>query len=78
MRKPETFLEPDDTVPICEGSTHTEGEWSREYFSIYNKFILPQETQRDILNLIFNTFGQTADLPVALTTQGKKFQTEIG
>ena len=72
LRKPETFLEPDDTVPICEGSTYTKGEWTREYYSICNKFILPQETQRDLLNLIFNTFGQTADLPVALTTHGKK------
>jgi hypothetical protein len=72
MRKPETFIEPDDTVPICEGSTYTKGEWTREYYSICNKFILPQETQRDLLNLIFNTFGETADLPVVLTTHGKK------
>ncbi len=35
-------------------------------------FILPHETQRDILNLIFNTFGGTADLPVVLTTHGEK------
>ena len=79
MRKPETFIEPDDTVPICEGSTYTKGEWTREYYSICNKFILPQETQRDILNLIFNTFGETADLPVVLTTHGKKsFKRKLG
>jgi len=79
LRKPETFLEPDDTVPICEGSTYTKGEWTREYYSICNKFILPQETQRDILNLIFNTFGEKADLPVALTTHGKKrFKRKFG
>ena len=28
MRKPETFIEPDDTVPICEGSTYTKGQWT--------------------------------------------------
>ncbi len=79
MRKPETFLEPDDTVPICEGSTHTKGKWPRECFSICNKFILPQESQQDLLNLIFKTFGQTADLPVALTTHKKKsFKRKLG
>ena len=72
MSLSENFLEPDDTVAIFEGSTHTKGEWSREFHSICNKFILPQDAQKELLNLIFNTFGQTADLPVALTTSGKK------
>ena len=72
MSLSENFLEPDDTVELFEGSTHTKGEWSREFHSICNKFILPQDAQKELLNLIFNTFGQTADLPVALTTSGKK------
>ena len=71
MSLSENFLEPDDTVELFEGSTHTKGEWSREFHSICNKFILPQDAQKELLNLIFNTFGQTADLPVALTTSGK-------
>ena len=62
LKLPETF----------EGSTHTKGEWSREYHSICNKYLLPQEAQNDIINLIFNTGFATADLPVALTTSGKK------
>ena len=72
MSLSENFLEPDDTVELFEGSTHTKGEWSREFHSICNKFILPQDAQKELLNFIFNTFGQTADLPVALTTSGKK------
>ena len=71
MSLSENFLEPDDTVELFEGSTHTKGEWSREFHSICNKFILPQDAQKELLNLIFNTFGQTADLPVASTTSGK-------
>ena len=71
MSLSENSLESDDTVAIFEGSTHTKGKWSREFHSICNKFILPQDAQKELLNLIFNTFGQTADLPVALTISGK-------
>ena len=62
LKLPETF----------EGSTHTKGEWSREYHSICNKYLLCQEAQNDIINLIFNTGFAMADLPVALTISGKK------
>jgi hypothetical protein len=42
MSLSENFLELDDTVAPFEGSTHTKGEWSSEFHSICNKFILPQ------------------------------------
>jgi len=72
MSLKDNFLERDDTAPIFNGSTHTKGEWSREYYSICNKFVLPQAAQKEILNLVYNTFGELAELPIALTTSGKE------
>jgi hypothetical protein len=63
------FHDPNDSE---YDNTHTKGEWLKEYHSICNKYLLSQEAQNGIINLIFKTGFTTADLPVALTTSGKK------
>ena len=72
MNEPENVIEPDDTIPLYKDASILKGEWAREFYSICNKFILSKIAQEEILNLIYNTWGNSSNLPVALTTDGKK------
>ena len=72
MKQPENVLEPDDKAPLFEDSYILKGEWARAYYSICNKHILSIKVQEEILNLIYNTWGNSSDLPVGLTADGKK------
>jgi hypothetical protein len=71
MKNPCTVLENDDLTPIIEGSDISKGDWAREFQHLSNKFLLSQEAENGILNLIYNTFGKQSNLPVALTVKGR-------
>ena len=71
MKNPCTVLEKDDLTPIIEDSDISKGDWAREFQHLSNKFLLSQEAENGILNLIYNTFGKQSNLPVALTVKGR-------
>jgi len=71
MKRPENVIEPDDTIPLFEGSKFSVGQLARGLFSIFNKHVTPYTVQEEILNIIYNVWGETSQLPVALTNEGK-------
>ena len=71
IRNPNNALEYDDQVPLFKGSQFSKGKWTREFTSICNKNLLTKKAEHDILNLIHNTWGHQANLPITLTTLGR-------
>ena len=71
IRNPNNALEYDDQVSLFKGSQFSKGEWTREFTSICNKNLLTKKAEHDILNLIHNTWGHQANLPITLTTLGR-------
>ena len=54
MKRPENVIEPDDMIPLFEGSKFSVGQLARGLFSIFNKHITPYTVQEEILNIIYN------------------------
>ncbi len=66
IRNPNNALEYDDQVPLFKGSQFSKGEWTREFTTLLTK-----KAEHDILNLIHNTWGHQANLPITLTSVGR-------
>jgi hypothetical protein len=71
LTNPINVLESDDQVALFEESDISKGKWAREYYSICNKFHISKIAQREILNLMYNTWGQSTNLPIKLTKLGQ-------
>ena len=66
-----TILERDDSALLFESSSISKGQFAREFYQIANKYLLPKAAENGILNLLYNTFGHEANLPVTLTVNGR-------
>ena len=72
MKDPSNVLQCDDHVPLFEGSNVSKGQWARGLTSLVSKFTLSKKAENEIVNLLYNTWGHSANLPVSLTSNGRK------
>jgi len=72
MNDPNHCLKRDDHVHLFRDSSVSKGQWARGMQRICNEYLLPDKAVKDIMNLLYNSFGQSSKLPIILSRSGKE------
>ena len=72
MNEPNLCLKHDDHVYLFRDSSFSKGQWARGMQRICNEYLLPEKAVKDIMNLIYNSWGQSSNLPIKLSRTGKE------
>ena len=72
MNDPNLSVMRDDHVYLFRDSSITKGQWARGMQRIVNEYLLPEKAVKDIMNLIYNSSGQSSKLPIISSRTGKE------
>jgi hypothetical protein len=67
----------DYNVPVYAGSLKCKGDFARSLKDILEEHLIPKEAENDIMNCLFNFFGDLINLPIKLTTIGERRKIQI-